>query len=89
MGGRVPSQGTASRVAPNAMPQGGDRIGNRQMGAGGGMPSHGAFGGMSQGGARTMMNSDRGFASRGGGGGGGFRGGGGGGFRGGGGGRRR
>jgi hypothetical protein len=76
MGGRVPSQGTASRIAPNAMPQGGDRIGNRNMGAGGGMPNRGAFGGMNQGGARTMMNSNRGFASRGGGGG-GFRGGGG------------
>jgi hypothetical protein len=97
-GARTPSQGTASRIAPGGMGQGGgDRIGNRMVG-GGGAPAmnRGAFGGMSQGGARTMMNSNRGFASRGGGGGGfrgggggGFRGGGGGGFRGGGGGRRR
>jgi hypothetical protein len=77
---RTPSQGTASRIAPGAMGQGGgDRIGNRMVGGGGGAApvNRGAFGGMSQGGARTMMNSNRGFASRGGGGG-GFRGGGGG-----------
>jgi Protein of unknown function (DUF3300) len=78
--GGLPNQGNASRIAP----QGGNQIGNRQMGAGGG--NRGAFGGMSQGGARTQMNSNRGFQSRGGGG--GFRGGGGGGMRGGGG-RRR
>jgi hypothetical protein len=89
-GARTPAQGTASRIAPAAIGQGGgDRVGNRMVGGGGGGASmnRGAFGGMSQGGARTMMNSNRGFASRGGGGGGGFRGGGG--SRGGGGGRRR
>jgi hypothetical protein len=46
---------------------------------GGGFGSHGAFGGMNQGGNRARMNSNRGSMSRGGGG--GFRGGGGGGRR--------
>ena len=84
--GGMPAQGGANRVTPGAIGQGGaNRIGNRSLPATGG---HGAFGGMGQGG-RVQMNSNRGFASRGGGG--GFRGGGGG-FRGGGargGGRRR
>ncbi len=90
-GARTPAQGTASRIAPGGMGQGGgDKIGNRMVG-GGSAPAmnRGAFGGMSQGGARTMMNSNRGSASRGGGGGGFRGGGGGGGFRGGGGGGRR
>jgi hypothetical protein len=65
----TPAQGTANRMNQGgARPSGGgDRIGNRQIpGSGGGA---GAFRGMSQGGARTQMNSSRGFASRGGGGG--------------------
>jgi hypothetical protein len=79
VGGGMPSQGSASRLTPgNAAPGGGNRIGNRDLG-GGGFGSHGAFGGMNQGGNRARMNSNRGSMSRGGGG--GFRGGGGGGRR--------
>jgi Protein of unknown function (DUF3300) len=75
-GGSMPAQGSASRLTQGNIGQGGgERIGNRNLG-GGGFGSHGAFGGMSQGGNRARMNSSRGFASRGGGGGGGFRGGG-------------
>ena len=59
----MPNQGNASRIAP----QQGNHIGNRDMGAGG--ANRGAFGGASQGGARTQMNSNRGAMSRGGGGG--------------------
>ncbi len=88
-GGATPGQGTANRLnqgglgqpgrggapaqgMPNRMSQvPGNNIGNRSMGSG--FSGHGAFGGMNQGGARTMMNSNRGFGSRGGG---GFRGGG-------------
>ena len=71
-GAVAPSQGSASRIAPGNIPQGGgNRIGNRNMGGG---ANPGAFGGMNMGGNRTMMNSNRGFGSRGGGG--GFRGGG-------------
>ena len=57
----MPNQGNASRIAP----QQGNHIGNRDMGAGG--ANRGAFGGASQGGARTQMNSNRGAMSRGGG----------------------
>ena len=42
---------------------GGDRVGNRSIGGGGG---NGAFGGMNQGGNRARMNSSRGFSSGGG-----------------------
>ena len=72
---KMPNQGSAARISPGNTGQGGgDRIGNRNLGNGSPV-NRGAFGGMSQGGGRTMMNSNRGFASRGGGGG-GFRGGG-------------
>ena len=63
-GGDMNGRGTANRMAPQGG-MGGDRIGNRNVGGGGG---HGAFGGMNQGGFRTQMNSNRGFGSRGGGG---------------------
>jgi Protein of unknown function (DUF3300) len=73
--------GQPSQARPAARPGGGmpaqggaNRIGNRSLPAGGG-GNRGAFGGMGQGG-RVQMNSNRGFASRGGGG--GARGGGGG-----------
>jgi len=83
--GAAPNIGSANRMAPGNFGQmGGERIGNRSLGAARGQ---GAFGGISQGGGRARMNSSRGFSSFGGG---GFRGGGfhgGGGFRGGG--RRR
>jgi uncharacterized membrane protein YgcG len=83
--GNLPAQGGANRMAPGNIGQGaGNNIGNRSMNPG--FQGKGAFGGMNQGGARTMMNSNRGSSSRGFGGG-GMRGGGGG-MRGGGG-RRR
>uniref|UniRef100_Q01WV8 DUF3300 domain-containing protein n=1 Tax=Solibacter usitatus (strain Ellin6076) TaxID=234267 RepID=Q01WV8_SOLUE len=64
---KIPSQGGAARISPGNIGQGGgDRIGNRSVERPAASP--GAFGGMDQGGARTMMNSNRGSASRGGGG---------------------
>lgn len=79
-----PGQGSANRLGPGGAGQFNNQIGNRNLG--GGSLNRGAFAGMDMGGGRARMNSNRGFASRGGG---GFRGGGfgGGGRRGGG--RRR
>ena len=74
--GTSPSQGVANRMDQGGFGQAGNKVGNRSLNSG--SPGKGAFGGMSQGGARTTMNSNRGFGSRGGGG-----------MRGGGGGRRR
>ena len=52
--GAGPAQGGANRMGPQGgAGMGGDRIGNRNVGGGGG---HGAFGGMNQGGFRTQMN---------------------------------
>lgn len=76
-----PSQGNlgqrpgGGQVSPgNIKPAGGDRVGNRSVGAaGGGNRGGAAFRGMNQGGGAARMNSSRGFSSRGG----GFRGGGG------------
>ena len=71
--GQRPGGGQAS--PGNVKPAGGDRVGNRSVGAaGGGNRGAAAFGGMNQGGGAARMNSSRGFSSRGGG---GFRGGGG------------
>lgn len=74
--GNLPAQGGANRTMPSNVGQG-NNIGNRAVNPGG-FQGKGAFGGMNQGGARTMMNSNRGFSSRGFGGfgGGGMRGGG-------------
>jgi hypothetical protein len=63
--GAGPAQGAANRMNPGGAGMGADHVGNRALG--GGDAGRGAFGGMNQGGMRTQMNSNRGFASHGGG----------------------